>query len=116
MAAEYAAKLFFAVNVIGIISGTLILLGKIIIQRGRVIHSWRFWILIAMLIITLLFSMYVQPEMANIKTVDNWRLETNLAERFEWLHMLSQNLYLMLSIAGLLLVLSTDKNHVAEKN
>ncbi len=116
VAAEYAAKLFFAVSVIGIISGTLILLGKIIIQRGRVIHSWRFWILIAMLIITLLFSMYVQPEMASIKTVDNWRLETNLAERFEWLHMLSQNLYLMLSIAGLLLVLSTDKNHVAEKN
>lgn len=116
VAAEYAAKLFFAVNVIGIISGTLILLGKIIFQRGRAIHSWRFWVLIAMLVITLLFSMYVQPEMANIKTVDNWRLETNLAERFEWLHMLSQNLYLMLSIAGLLLVLSTDKSHVAEKS
>ena len=116
VAADYAAKLFFAVNVIGIISGTLILLGKIIIQRGRAIHSWRFWILMAMLLITLIFSMYIQPEMANIKTVDNWRLETNLAERFEWLHMLSQNLYLMLSIAGLLLVLSTDKIHVAEKN
>ena len=70
----------------------------------------------AMLVITLIFSMYIQPEMASIKTVDNWRLETNLAERFEWLHMLSQNLYLMLSIAGLLLVLSTDKIHVAEKS
>ncbi|ODN67839.1 MULTISPECIES: DUF4149 domain-containing protein [Methylophaga] len=115
VAAEYAAKLFFAVNVIGLISGTLILLGKLSIQRGRVLHSWRFWVLISMLVITLIFSMYVQPEMANIKTIENWRLNTDLAQSFERLHMLSQNLYLMLSIAGLLLVLSSDKQHMAQQ-
>lgn len=116
VAAEYAAKLFFAVNVIGLLSGTLILLGKLSIQRGRVLHSWRFWVLIAMLSITLVFSIYVQPEMASIKVIENWRLDDDLAQRFERLHLLSQNLYLMLSIAGLLLVLSTDKLHVAEKS
>lgn len=115
VAAEYAAKLFFAVNVIGLISGTLILLGKLIIQRGKAIHSWRFWVLIAMLVITLLFSMYVQPEMASVKAIENWRLDSDLAQRFERLHLLSQNLYLMLSLAGLLLVLSSDKHHVIQK-
>lgn len=115
VAAEYAAKLFFAVNVIGLISGTLILIGKVIIQRGNVLYSWRFWVLVAMLVITLIFSMYVQPEMASIKTIDNWRLNTDLAQSFERLHLLSQNLYLMLSIAGLLLVLSSDKHHVIQK-
>ncbi|MCB2427201.1 DUF4149 domain-containing protein [Methylophaga pinxianii] len=115
VAAEYAAKLFFAVNVIGLISGTLILLGKLIIQRGKTIHSWRFWVLIAMLVITLLFSMYVQPEMASVKAIENWRLDSDLAQRFERLHLLSQNLYLMLSLAGLLLVLSSDKHHVIQK-
>lgn len=115
-AAEYAAKLFFAVNVIGLISGTLILIGKVIIQRGRVLYSWRFWVLVVMLIITLVFSSYVQPEMASIKVIENWRLDANLAQRFERLHLLSQNLYLMLSIAGLLLVLSSDKHHVIQKN
>lgn len=116
VAAEYAAKLFFAVNVIGLISGTLILIGKVIIQRGKVLYSWRFWVLVAMLIITLVFSSYVQPEMASIKVIDNWRLDADLAQRFERLHLLSQNLYLMLSIAGLLLVLSSDKHHVIQKN
>lgn len=115
VAAEYAAKLFFAVNVIGLISGTLILLGKLIIQRGKAIHSWRFWVLIAMLVITLLFSMYVQPEMASVKAIENWRLDSDLVQRFERLHLLSQNLYLMLSLAGLLLVLSSDKHHVIQK-
>lgn len=115
VAAEYAAKLFFAVNVIGLISGTLILIGKVIIQRGKVLYSWRFWVLVAMLIINLVFSSYVQPEMADIKVIDNWRLDADLAQRFERLHLLSQNLYLMLSIAGLLLVLSSDKHHVIQK-
>lgn len=116
VAAEYAAKLFFAVNVISLISGTLILIGKVIIQRGNVLYSWRFWVLVVMLIITLVFSSYVQPEMASIKLIENWRLDANLAQRFERLHLLSQNLYLMLSIAGLLLVLSSDKHHVIQKN
>lgn len=116
IAAEYAAKLFFAVNIIGLISGSLILIGKLSIQRGRVLHSWRFWLLVAMLAITLIFSMYLQPEMASIKAVENWRMTPDLAESFEWLHMLSQNLYLMLSIGGLLLVLSNDKQHSAQKS
>lgn len=116
VAAEYAAKLFFAVNVIGLISGALILIGKIIIQRGKVLYSWRFWLLVAMLIITLVFSGYLQPEMASIKVIENWRLEADLAQRFERLHLLSQNLYLMLSVAGLLLVLSNDTRHVIQKN
>ena len=108
-AAEYAAQLFFAVNVIGLIAGSLILLGKLAMQRGHVVHAWRFWILIAMLVMTLIFSMMIQPEMASIKMIDNWRQNAELAQRFELLHTLSQNLYLMLSIGGLLLVLTSDK-------
>jgi len=115
VAAEFAAKLFFAVNVIGLISGALILSGKIILQRGKCLHSWRFWVLVAMMVVTLVFSNYIQPEVAAIQTIENWRTNAELAQQFERLHLLSRNLYLMLSIAGLLLVLSSDRHHVAKK-
>lgn len=115
VAAEFAQKLFFAVNVIGLISGSLILMGKVIIQRDRALYSWRIWILVVMLILTLVFSSYVQPEMARIKLIENWRLDAELAQHFERLHVVSQNLYLMLSVAGLLIVLSSDRHHVKQK-
>lgn len=115
IAAEYAAKLFFAVNVIGLISGTLLLSSKIILMRGRVLQFWRFWVLVGMIIITLMLSTYLQPEMATIKLVENWRMDHELALQFERLHLFSRNFYLMLSIAGLLLVLSSDKPSTASK-
>lgn len=115
IAAEYAGKLFFAVNVVGLISGILLLSGKIILMRGKVLQFWRFWVLVGMIIITLLLSTYLQPEMAAIKLVENWRMDDELALQFDRLHLLSRNFYLMLSIAGLLLVLSSDKPSTASR-
>lgn len=115
IAAEYAGKLFFAVNVVGLISGILLLSGKIILMRGKVLQFWRFWLLVGMIIITLLLSIYLQPEMAAIKLVENWRMNDELAQQFNRLHIFSRNLYLMLSIAGLLLVLSSDKPSTANR-
>lgn len=115
IAAEYAGRLFFAVNVVGLVSGTLLLSGKIILMRGKVLQFWRFWVLVGMIIITLLLSIYLQPEMAAIKLVENWRMNDELAQQFNRLHIFSRNLYLMLSIAGLLLVLSSDKPSTANR-
>lgn len=115
IAATYAGKLFFAVNVIGLVSGTLLLCGKLILMRSKALQFWRFWLLVGMILITLLLSTYLQPEMAAIKLVENWRMDNELTQQFERLHTLSRNFYLMLSIAGLLLVLSSDKHSTANR-
>lgn len=109
VAAEFAALLFFVVNVIGQISGSLLIISKLFIDRFQVGRNWRFWLLCLMVFITLVFSFYIQPQMAEIRAVDGWRGITALSEDFDRLHMLSENLFLLLSVLGLMLVLTTDK-------
>ncbi len=109
VAAEFAALLFFVVNVIGQISGSLLIISKLFTERLQAGRNWRFWILCVMLIITLAFSFYINPQMAEIKAVDGWRGNAALFEDFDSLHTLSENLFLLLSVLGLMLVLTTDK-------
>lgn len=109
VAAEFAALLFFVVNVIGQISGSLLIINKLFTERLQAGRNWRFWILCVMLIITLVFSFYINPQMAEIKAVDGWRGNAALFEDFDSLHTLSENLFLLLSVLGLMLVLTTDK-------
>jgi hypothetical protein len=60
-----------------------------------------------MLLVSLAFVGFIQPEMQALKQLG---LEQgNHIERFNELHKLSENLYLLLSLFGLMLVLTTDK-------
>lgn len=113
VAGEYAATLFIAVHIIGLVSGSLLLVSKIVTDRSAVSHSWRFWILCMMLLISVFFSFYLHPEMAEVQLINDWRDDNLLVQRFDGLHLLGQNLYLMLSVLGLLLVLTADKKSAA---
>jgi hypothetical protein len=113
LAGEYAASLFVAVHVIGLLSGAMLIGAKLFSDRLSVIRSWRFWILVVMFVISVVFIVLLHPEMAAIKLVEDWRADNMLADRFDTLHLLSQNLYLLLSILGLLLVLTADKKAAA---
>lgn len=48
--------------------------------------------------------------MADIKQ-QGWQTNAELKARFDLLHSLSESAYLMLSLLGLILVLSSDKQH-----
>lgn len=109
VAAEFAALLFFVVNIIGQVSGSLLIIAKLVSERLQVRRNWRFWILCSMLVITLVFSFYIQPQITEIKAIDGWRSNSALAEQFDGIHSLSENLYLLLSVLGLMLILTTDK-------
>ena len=113
VAAEYAATLFYAVNIIGLVSGAMLLLGKLFMERLQITRSWRFWLLLLMLALTLVFSVYIQPEIAAVKATADWRADAALSGRFDDLHQLSENLYLLLSVLGLILVLTADKKAAA---
>ncbi|AFJ02370.1 hypothetical protein Q7C_1220 [Methylophaga frappieri] len=67
-----------------------------------------------MLGLTLFFMAYLQPEMAQIKEVAGWRDDDTLLASFQTLHRISENLYLMLSVLGLILVLTADKKSAAQ--
>lgn len=114
IAAEYAGTLFYAVNIIGLVSGVMLLLGKLFMERQQINRSWRFWLLLVMLVLTLVFTVYLQPEIAAVKAIADWRGDSALTERFNDLHRLSENLYLMLSVLGLILVLTADKKAAAD--
>ncbi|MDT8310581.1 MAG: DUF4149 domain-containing protein [Methylophaga sp.] len=113
IAAEYAGTLFYAVNIIGLVSGTMLLIGKLFMERLQITRSWRFWLLLVMLALTLVFTVYLQPEIVAVKAIADWRADNALTERFNDLHRLSENLYLMLSVLGLILVLTADKKAAA---
>lgn len=113
IAGAYAGKLFYAVNIIGVVSASILLVSRLFIFGVREFHRyWRSWMLLLMLTISLAFIAYIQPEMQGLKQLGLEQGDN--IERFNSLHKLSENLYLLLSLFGLMLVLTTDKRAEAK--
>ncbi len=114
VAGAYAGKLFFAVNIIGIVSAVILLVSRLFVFGLSNFHRyWRSWMLLVMLAMSLLLVGYLQPEMQALKQA-GLASSISVAERFGSLHKLSESTYLLLSVFGLMLVLTTDKR--AEAN
>jgi hypothetical protein len=110
LAGNYAGKLFSAVNYLGLAAGSVLVISKFLSQGKQAIKLWRFWVLTMMLLLTILFVCYLQPEIAIVK--EQMHHDGNLVERFGFLHSLSKNIYLFISLLGLALVVSSDKAEV----
>ncbi|WP_297808378.1 DUF4149 domain-containing protein [uncultured Methylophaga sp.] len=105
VAGAYAGKLFYAVNILGVVSAVILLISRLFVFGLAHFHRyWRSWMLLLMLAISLAFIGFIQPEMQALKAQG----EQNAARFGDW-HKLSENLYLLLSLFGLMLVLTTDK-------
>jgi hypothetical protein len=107
LAGDYAGKLFSTVNLLGIGCASTLLLAKLISQTKKALTKWRFWALLVMLVLTLIFYFYLQPQMAHIKTLA-WQSDEVLSAEFALFHSISRNLYLILTVLGLALVVTTD--------
>jgi len=110
LAGNYAGKLFSVVNSLGLACGTILIITMLINFGKQVMVSWRFWIVIIMLLLTLVLTCYLQPEIAQIKQLA-MRGNEQLLQRFAFLHETSRNIYMIISILGLSLVLSTEKKN-----
>lgn len=108
LAGNYAGALFSAVNLLGLGCGTILLISKIVIYGKQTYRIWRAWIIFIMVILTLIFSTYLQPEMTAMKHLIHLG-NNSVVDRFESFHTVSQNIYMLLSLLGLALVISTDK-------
>ncbi|MBE0439918.1 MAG: DUF4149 domain-containing protein [Gammaproteobacteria bacterium] len=107
LAGNYAGKLFSTVNLLGMGCGSVLLLGKVFAKGKRALTLWRFWVVVLMLVLTLVFYFYLQPQMADIKKLA-WETNAELTAQFSVLHSIGRNLYLLLTILGLALVVTTD--------
>lgn len=110
VAADFAAILFHLVSYLGLFCGAILIATKLMLDRGTITRAWRFWILILMVSITLVLTVYVLPEIAHLRQT-LIQADTDLGQRFDRLHMINENLYLLLSVLGLLLVMTSDKTH-----
>lgn len=109
-AADFAAILFQLVSYLGLFCGAILIATKLMLDRATIPGSWRFWILILMVSTTLVLTVYLLPEMAQLRQM-MIQADTELSQRFDRLHVISENLYLLLSVLGLLLVMTSDKTH-----
>ena len=107
LAGTYAGKLFTTVNLLGLGCGLALLVSKLALYGSHAITLWRFWLIIVMLILTLIFNYYLQPEIASVKQL--MLTDGNLIEHFGFLHKLTKGLYFIISLLGLTLVVSQDK-------
>ena len=114
IAGNYAGILFYAVNILGIGSALVLLVLRLLSLGIRRFHTlWRNGIIILMLALSLLFIVYIDPQMHAIKALE-WRSDAALTAQFDFLHKLGESLYLFTSLLGLLLILTTDKQAEAD--
>ncbi|MDB2705267.1 DUF4149 domain-containing protein [Pseudomonadota bacterium] len=107
LAGNYAGKLFSAVHYLGLAAGSVLIITKVIVHGKSVLNFWRFWVLVAMFISTIVFVTYLQPEVSLVK--QQMHDDSNLIEQFSLLHSISKNLYLLISLFGLALIVSFDR-------
>jgi len=110
LAGQFASKLFLAVNILGLGCGVVLLVSKFIVQGKHAVSLWRFWIVLLMVLLTLVLLTYLQPEITRIAEMSQLSLQDDaILKRFNLFHLISSNVYIVLSLLGVALVVSTDK-------
>lgn len=106
LAGQLAGQMFHIVNLIGITSGFVLLLLAYMQDSQGFIRQRRTWHIIAMLLLTLIAMLILQPQMEAIKAQTGWHDIAELKAQFGRLHGISSVLYLLTSIFGVVLVVA----------
>lgn len=108
LAATFAGKLFRVVMYLGVVTASLLFVFKWIGQGNLVFRLWRAWLLLLMLALTLAFIWVTQVEIVALKQL-SWQENSALSEIFALWHHVSRGIYAVLSLLGLVLLITTDK-------
>lgn len=102
LAGMLAGKMFNLLNFLSLFCGVLLLLGLFYQQGRAALSGWRGRLLLVMLLLVCVIEFVLQPQMAGLKQLG---LSGNVLQQFRWLHGISSILFLVNSLAGLLLVI-----------
>lgn len=104
LAGYLAGEMFRAIFSVGVICSILLLASVAVSAFNSALRSWRWWLLVAMLGLTLVSLFVLQPMMAELKAQREVLEAAIYQSRFGRLHGFSSALYLVISLAGLVLV------------
>ena len=96
-----AGQLFTVMSYIGLFCAVFLIGGQL--MQSVTMNNWRLWTLIVMLAIVIIGQFVLQPMMAELKAAG---LVGEAAKQFGRLHGVSSILFLINSIAGLVLVIT----------
>ncbi len=102
LAGMLAGQMFTLLNFLGLFCGVLLFSGLLFQQGRNVFSGWRSWLLLGMLLLICVAEFVLQPQMAELKQLG---LDGEHLQQFRWLHGLSSILFLVNSLAGLLLII-----------
>lgn len=103
LAGSLAGRLFTTMSYIGLACGTLLLVAMIVQYGKAMLRQWRAWVLLLMLVIICIGEFVLQPMMAQLRETG---LQGDSAIAFARLHGVSSTLFLINSVAGLVLVIA----------
>ncbi|MDD2776278.1 MAG: DUF4149 domain-containing protein [Gallionella sp.] len=111
LAGMLAGQMFTALGYVGIVCGSYLLIHRVSVTGKAIGHQ--FWMIVAMLLITLLLQFWIQPMMVDMKAhaLPLDVMQSPLSDAFKRWHGVSSILYLLESLLGgyLLLKRVTDE-------
>ena len=111
LAGMLAGKLFALIGWVGLASAAYLLLFMLIRFGRSALKRGVFWLVVAMLVLTVLSQFGIQPLLAQLKAdaLPRAVMESVLRDRFATWHGVSSILYLVQSVLGLLLVVGAGR-------
>lgn len=110
LAGELAGTMFRLINGVGLICGCCLLVSALATGGAQALRAWRSWVILLMMVIAAAILLVIQPQMAALK-VEAVAAGTALSPSFGRLHGLSSGLYMLASVAGLVLVAAGRRGH-----
>jgi hypothetical protein len=109
LAGMLAGQMFTWVAYLGMVCGTYLLIQHISMSGRASFRHTLFWTVAAMLLITLVLQLGIQPIMTDLKllALPLDVMHSAFADRFRMLHGVSSILYLLQSLLGAFLVIKT---------
>ena len=110
LAATFAGKLFRVVMILGVACASILLMTQWIKQGKQAFQSWRIYLLLLMLLLMAGFIWVTQVQIVELKLLD-WQENSALSEIFTLWHKVSRVIYGILSLLGLVLVMTTERKN-----
>lgn len=109
LAGMLAGQMFAVISTVGIACGMYLLLYRLATRGKSAVREWVFWLIAAMLFITLLLQFAIYPLMAEIKLqgLSPDVMQSSMAPRYRMWHGISSILYLVQSLFGAALVIKS---------
>jgi hypothetical protein len=109
LAGMLAGQMFTLVGYVGMVCGVYLLAQRIAVSGRTELRQPVFWIIAAMLLLTLAIQCGLQPIMTDLKAqaLPLDVMHSAFADRFKMLHRISGTIYLIQSLLGVVLVIKS---------